>query len=107
MTSHDFQVFQLATEMLPPANGKQSRVLIDNDQVKIIAFGFAAGDGLAEHVAPLPALLQVVTGEAAMTVADQSLVGKPGTMIQMAAGTPHSITATIPTVIQLVLLKSY
>lgn len=43
-------------------------------------FKSAAGDGLAEHVAPLPAIIQIVKGEASLTVGEQTVVGKPGHM---------------------------
>jgi len=41
-----------------------------------------------------------------MTVGNESVAGKPGTWIQMAAKTPHSITAQTPVVMLLTLLKS-
>lgn len=40
-----------------------------------------------------------------MTVGEETVVGKPGTWIQMAAKTPHSIKATTPVVMSLTLLK--
>lgn len=105
MTTDDCQIRQLANELQLPDSGKQSIVLADDANTKVVLFAFATGDGLAEHVAPLPAIIQIIKGEAALTVGDQTVAGKPGTWIQMAAKTPHSIKATTPLVMLLTLLK--
>ena len=105
MSEQTFQIRQLADEIYPPESGKQSTVLADDDTTKVILFAFAAGDGLAEHVAPLPAIIQIIQGDAQLTVGDQAVAGKPATWIQMAAKTPHSIKAQTPLVMLLTLLK--
>lgn len=105
MTTDHFQVRQLADELSPPETGKESVVVADDENAKIVLFAFAAGDGLAEHVAPLPAIIQIIKGEAELTVGDGDVAGKPGTWIQMEAKTPHSIKATTPVVMLLTLLK--
>ena len=105
MTTENFQIRQLADELPPPESGKQSIVLTDAANSKVVLFAFAAGDGLAEHVAPLPAIIQIIKGEASLTVGEETVVGKPGTWIQMAAKTPHSIKAHTPVVMSLTLLK--
>ncbi|MCU0709135.1 MAG: cupin domain-containing protein [Pirellula sp.] len=106
MSQDSYQIRQLADELQPPESGKKSRVISDDAHAKVILFAFAAGDGLAEHVAPLPAIIQITTGEAALTVGVESVRGKPGTWIQMAAKTPHSVQALTPMVLLLTLLKS-
>lgn len=106
MTTDHFQNRQLADELQPPDSGKQSIVLADDANTKIVLFAFAAGDGLAEHIAPMPAIIQIIKGEAELTVGDEEVAGKPGTWIQLAAKTPHSIKATTPLVMSLTLLKT-
>lgn len=101
-----YQIRQLADELQPPESGKLTAVLVDDANAKVVLFAFAAGSGLTEHVAPLPAIIQIIKGEAALTVGSESVVGKPGTWIQMAAKTPHSIKAKTPVVMLLTLLKS-
>ncbi len=105
MPDDNFQIRQLADELQAPESGKQSIVLTDDDNTKVVLFAFAAGDGLKEHVAPLPAIIQIVNGEAELTVGEEAVAGKPGTWFQMAAKTPHSIKATTPLVMLLTLLK--
>ncbi|PHQ34789.1 cupin domain-containing protein [Rhodopirellula bahusiensis] len=101
----EYQIRQLADEIQPPESGKQSIVLNDDDNTKVVLFAFAAGDGLKEHIAPLPAIIQIIKGEAGLTVGEESVAGKPGIWIHLAAKTPHSIKATTPLVMLLTLLK--
>jgi len=105
MTTDNYQIRQLADELHPPESGKQSIVVTDDDNAKVILFAFAAGDGLKEHVAPMFAIIQIIRGEAELTVGEETVAGKPGTWIQMAAKTPHSVKATTPLVMLLTLLK--
>jgi quercetin dioxygenase-like cupin family protein len=92
-------------EIQPPESGKQSIVLLNDTNTKVVLFAFAAGSGLTEHVAPFPAIIQIIKGEAALTVGNESVAGKMGTWIQMAAKTPHSIKAESPVLLLLTLLK--
>ena len=101
----DYQIRQLADELQPPESGKQTAVLADDANAKVVLFAIAADDGLAEHVAPLPAIIQIIRGEASLTVGEEAVAGKPGTWIHMAAKTPHSIKAQTPVVMLLTLLK--
>ena len=100
-----YQIRQLADELQPPETGKQTAVLADDANAKVVLFAFAAGDGLAEHVAPLPAIIQIIKGAASLTVGEETVAGKLGTWIQMSAKTPHSIKAQTPVVMSLTLLK--
>lgn len=105
MNHSEYQIKQLADALPIPESGKQSVVLIDNDKTKMLLFSFASGAGLAEHIAPFEATIQIISGTALLTVGDKSVDGKPGTWIQMAAKTPHSIKAESNVVMLLTLLK--
>ncbi len=50
-------------------------------------------------------MIQIIKGEAEMTVGKVSVAGKPGTWIQMAAKIPHSIKAESPVGMVLTMLK--
>lgn len=100
-----YQIRQLIEELAPPAFGKQSVIVADDEHAKVVLFAFAAGGGLAEHVAPLPAIIQIIQGEAKLTVGEEEVAGLPGTWIQMVAKTPHSVSATTPLTMLLTLLK--
>ena len=105
MNESQYLVKQLTDELAFPESGRQSVVLLDNPNTKVILFSFAAGGGLAEHVAPFDATIQVISGTASLTVGDESVDGKPGTWIQMVAKTPHSIQAKTPVMMLLTLVK--
>jgi quercetin dioxygenase-like cupin family protein len=105
MTNPTYLIKQLAQELAIPESGKQSLILMDNTKIKTILFSFAVGSGLAEHVAPLDATLQIISGQAAITVGEESVAGVPGTWVQMMAKTPHSIKAVTPVVMLLTLHK--
>lgn len=105
MTTPAYQIRQLVDELTPPDSGKQNIVLSDNEKSKVILFTFAAGSGLPEHAAPMHAIIQIVHGEADLTVGDQAVKGQVGTWIQMSPGTLHSIQAVTPLWMLLTLLK--
>ena len=95
----------LATEVTPPDDGTLSRTLHNDDDTKVVLFGFAAGEELSEHTASMPAILQIIKGDASMTIGNEVVSGQPGTWIHMAAKTPHSVKAESPVVMLLTLLK--
>ncbi len=105
MSKEPFQIRDLADALRPPLAGKQSLVLCDDEHAKSVLFAFATDEGLKEHVAPFPATIQIIQGNADLTVGDQAVSAKPGTWVRMDAKTPHSIRATTPLVMLLTLLK--
>jgi quercetin dioxygenase-like cupin family protein len=105
MQNDSYHIHQLLEELEPPDTGKRSIVVIDNEHAKVVLFAFAAGAGLAEHVAPLPAIIQVIRGDAQLKVGDEEIFGRVGTWIQMAPKTSHSIMAKTPLTMLLTLLK--
>jgi quercetin dioxygenase-like cupin family protein len=105
MSQTEYLVKQLTNQLQIPESGKQSIVLLDDAKTKILLFAFAAGAGLSEHVAPYPAVIQIIQGEASLTVADEAVEGKPGSWIHMAAKVRHSIMAKSAVIMLLTLLK--
>lgn len=98
MFNDKYRIRQLIEELASPESGKRSVIVADEEHAKVVLFAFAAGAGLAEHVALLPAIIQIIQGEAKLIVGDEEVAGVPGTWIKMVAKTPHSISATAPTV---------
>src|SRR5215470_979130 len=102
----DYTVFlDLAKEVQPPAKGILSRTLYNDDRLKAVAFGFAQGEELSEHTAAMPAVLHFLQGEATLTLGDDTVEARPGTWVHMPAGLRHSIRATTPVVMLLLLVK--
>jgi quercetin dioxygenase-like cupin family protein len=71
-----------------------SRVVVKRDAGNVTLFAFDAGQELSEHTAPYDALVQVVEGEAAITVAGRPYRVGAGEMILMPARQPHALKAT-------------
>jgi quercetin dioxygenase-like cupin family protein len=98
-------IVQLATAVVPPADGIISLTVFQNDGLKAVLFGFGAGQELSEHTASRPAVMHFLSGEAAVTLGNESLVATPGTWVHIPADLPHSILARIPSTMLLLLLK--
>lgn len=96
---------QLYNEIQFPDSGRKSLILCDDDRTKVVLFAFAAGASLAEHRAPYPAMIQIIHGDAKLTVGDEDVSGQPGTWIQMEAQMPHSIEAATNVLMLLTLIK--
>jgi quercetin dioxygenase-like cupin family protein len=95
----------LLREVEPPPDGTLSRTLHQDERLKAVLFGFAAGQELSEHTASTPAIMHFLKGEATVTLGDERTEVRPGAWIHMTAGLPHSIHARTPVVMLLLLLK--
>ena len=67
MTPYTF-LESIEAEVAIPENGILSRTLFNDDALKVVAFGFAAGQELSAHTAPMAAILYIVKGEAELTL---------------------------------------
>lgn len=83
-----------------------SRTLIDKQVGTITLFAFAEGQGLSEHTAPFDAFVQVVDGEAEITIAGESYALQAGQMIIMPANRPHALKAKKRFKMLLVMIRS-
>ena len=87
-----------------PPDSIISRTIFADENVKVVLFGFAAGQELSEHTASSPALLYFVQGEARLQLGNDSKIARPGTWAHMAPQLPHSVYAETPLVMLLVLI---
>lgn len=71
-----------------------SRTLVKKEKGTVTAFAFDQGQALSEHTVPHDALVQVVDGEAEITVGDTPHVVTAGEMIMMPGNVPHAVKAT-------------
>lgn len=105
MISNYTYIADLAQQVEIPANGILTRTLYADEWVKVIVFGFDAGQELSEHTASKPALLHFLRGEAQLTLGKDSREARAGTWVHMPANLKHSISAKTPLVLLLLLLK--
>lgn len=85
------QFADLLREVEPPPDGTLSRTLHQDERLKAVLFGFAAGQELSEHTSSKPAVMHFLKGEATVTLGDDQAEVGPGAWIHMAAGLRHSI----------------
>jgi len=70
-----------------------SKTLVDRKAGTITLFAFDRGQGLSEHVAPYDAVVEILDGEALITIAGKELKAKSGDMVIMPANVPHALKA--------------
>jgi quercetin dioxygenase-like cupin family protein len=70
-----------------------SKTLVDRKTGTITLFAFDRAQGLSEHVAPYDAVVQILDGEALITIAGKTLKAKSGDMVIMPANVPHALRA--------------
>lgn len=92
-------------EVTIPENGILSRTLQNDDRSKVIVFGFAAGQELSAHTAPVPAILYFVQGEATVKLGSDTHEAQAGTLVHMPPLMEHGILAKTPVVMALIMLK--
>jgi quercetin dioxygenase-like cupin family protein len=71
-----------------------SKTLIDKKAGTVTLFAFDEKQGLSEHIAPYDAMVQIIDGEAEITIAGRTHYLKEGEMIIMPAKHPHALKAT-------------
>ena len=83
-----------------------SKTLIDKKIGTVTLFSFGAGQGLSEHTVPFDAFVQVVDGEAEVTIDGEAQTVSAGQMIIMPANHPHELKAVHPFKMLLVMIRA-
>ena len=83
-----------------------SRVFVKREAGNVTLFAFDAGQELTEHTAPYDALVQVLDGEAAITVSGRPQRVRAGEMILMPAHEPHALKAASRFKMMLTMIRS-
>jgi quercetin dioxygenase-like cupin family protein len=73
-----------------------SRTFYKDDHLKAILFGFDAGQELSEHTSSQSAVIQIVQGEATVTLGTDVHEVRAGAWVHMPPRLKHSITAKTP-----------
>jgi quercetin dioxygenase-like cupin family protein len=95
----------LEAEVPIPESGILSRTLFNDDALKVVAFGFSAGQELSAHTAPMAAVLHFLKGEAEVTLGSETKSAHAGSLVHMSPGLSHGIVAKTPLVMLLMMLK--
>lgn len=82
-----------------------SRTLIKRPVGTVTLFSFDRGQGLSEHTAPFDALVQVLDGQAELTIGGTLVKADAGETVLMPADVPHSLHAPVPFKMLLTLIR--
>lgn len=99
-------ISNLNGEVKIPEKGILSHTLYNDEQLKIVLFGFAPGQELTAHTAPMPATIMFLKGEASVTLGEDRQDVGAGALIQMAPKLTHGIVARTPLLMLLYLHKA-
>ena len=105
MTNTECTIHDLREAVEVPGDGIVSRAIHNDADARVVLFSFATGQQLSDHTAAMPVTLEIVEGEADITLGSDVIEGRPGTWIHMPANTPHSVVAKTPVTMLLTLLK--
>lgn len=83
-----------------------SRQIIKKETGNVTLFAFAEGENLSEHTAPFDALVNVLEGEAEITIAGEPSRVKEGEIIIMPANVPHAVSAVSSFKMLLTMIRS-
>ena len=70
-----------------------SMEVIKKELGTVTVFAFDKGQGLSEHSAPFDAMVQIIDGEAEITLAGEPHTVKKGESLIMPANVPHALQA--------------
>jgi len=97
------QIADVASSVSAQEGSVVSKVVFKDERLDVTAFGLDSGEGLTEHTAVRTATVHVLSGRLCFKVDGVELDAGPGFWLHMAPGTPHSLSATEPTVMFLTL----
>lgn len=83
-----------------------SRIVLKRDTGSVTLFAFDAGQELSEHTTPYDALVQVLDGEADLTIAGRPYHLRAGEMLILPARQPHAVKATARFKMLLTMIRS-
>jgi quercetin dioxygenase-like cupin family protein len=88
------QAVALADLIAYQAGAVVSRTLVKKNAGTVTLFAFDVGQGLSEHTAPFDAIVEILDGEAELTVGGKKVTARAGQAVLMPANVPHALNAT-------------
>jgi quercetin dioxygenase-like cupin family protein len=99
------QVKNLSDLVKYQENAVVSSEIIKKDAGTVTVFAFDKGQGLSEHTAPFDALVNIIDGQAEVSISGKLFTVKEGEMIIMPANKSHSMKAVEKFKMLLVMIK--
>jgi quercetin dioxygenase-like cupin family protein len=82
-----------------------SRAIVKKNAGTLTLFAFDIGQGLSEHSAPFDAVVEILDGEAELTIGGKKVAARAGQAVLMPANIPHALSATTPFKMLLVMVR--
>jgi quercetin dioxygenase-like cupin family protein len=102
----EFAKPQPLTDLVDYQEGRVvSRTFAQTESMSLTLFAFDAGEGLSTHTAAGDAFVQILDGEAAITIGGTEMTVKTGEIVAMPANVPHSLKANVKFKMLLVVVK--
>jgi quercetin dioxygenase-like cupin family protein len=87
---------QRLTELIEYADDAVvSKTILDKPVGTITLFAFDKGQKLSEHTAPYDAVVQILDGQARLTIGGKDMQVSAGEIVIMPANIAHAVTATV------------
>ena len=107
MNSIEISKVFIPADSIEYANGSVvSKTIIKKPSGNITLFAFDKGEGLVEHLSPYEAVVQIVDGDADVTIGGVCHALHAGQHIILPANIPHSLKATEKFKMMLTMIKS-
>ncbi|OGC04742.1 cupin [candidate division WOR-1 bacterium RIFOXYA12_FULL_43_27] len=82
-----------------------SNMLMDKERGSVTLFAIDQDQGISEHTTPFDALVQIIEGEATITISGEKHNLKAGEFIIMPANDPHAVKAVTKFKMLLTMIK--
>ncbi len=106
MKNIEFSKALVLTDLVEYRDGQViSRTIAQQPSVSVTLFALAGGEGISAHTAAGDAMVQVLDGEAEITIGDGVLTVRAGEAVIMPAGVPHALEAVKPFKMLLTVVK--
>jgi len=83
-----------------------SRTLLQDESGTLTVFSFDEGQALSEHTVPFNAFIQVLDGEAEITIGGKPCLVRAGEIVLMPGGISHKVRAVKPFKMLLTMFKT-
>ena len=100
------QVIDLADHVQYAEGSVVSKTLMNKETGTLTLFAFDAGQGLSEHTTPFDAVVEVIDGQAEITIGGNTVAVKKGQMVVMPADVPHALDAKEKFKMLLIMIRS-
>lgn len=105
MTTEYTVIPSLAANVAMPEEGVLSKPVFTSARIRATLFAMSAGQELSEHTSTMEAVLQFLEGEAEITLGGERHTVGPGAWVRMAPNLRHSVLATQPLKMLLIVLQ--